>query len=41
MLREGNGLFLDDVSVKDLQKALGVKITVVEQNGIALIDALR
>ena len=41
MLREGNGLFLDDVSVKDLKKALGVKITVVEQNGIALIDALR
>ncbi len=40
MLREGNGLFLDDVSVKDVEKALNVKITIVEQNGTALINAL-
>lgn len=40
MLREGNGLFLDDVSVKDIAKALKVKVTIVEQNGIGLINGL-
>ncbi len=40
MLRQGNGLFLDDVSVKDIAKALKVKITVVEQSGTGLINGL-
>ena len=41
MLREGKGAFLDDLSVKDLKKALKVKkITVVDQSGDALVRAM-
>ena len=40
MLRREGDLFLDNMSVEDVEKELGVKITVVPNDGGALLDAL-
>ena len=39
MLRAEGDLFLDNVSVEDVEKALNVRVTVVEKGGYALFDA--
>lgn len=41
MLRFERDLFLDDVSVEDVEKALGVKVTVTEVGGYDFVAALR
>lgn len=41
MLREGEGVFLDDVTLADVEQALGVAVVPVELDGGALLDALR
>ncbi len=40
MLRSGEDVFLDDVRVCDVEKALNVKVTAVENTGEALFSAL-
>jgi putative radical SAM enzyme (TIGR03279 family) len=40
MLRHGGDVFLDDVTVKDAEKALGVPVQVVGPSGYALADAI-
>lgn len=40
MLRHGGGVFLDDVHISDVEAALGVPVTVVEQDGFDLLDAM-
>ena len=40
MLRHGGDVFLDDLHVSDVEKALGVPVTVVEQDGFDLLDAM-
>lgn len=40
MLRHGGDVFLDDVRVKEIEQALGVPVTVVEQDGYDLLDAM-
>ena len=40
MLRHGGDVFLDDLHVADVEKALGVPVTVVEQDGFDLLDAI-
>lgn len=40
MLRHGGDVFLDDKRVCDIEEALGVPITVVEQDGFDLLDAM-
>lgn len=40
MLRFENDLFLDDVSVKDVEEALGVKIVTVKNEGFDLINKI-
>ncbi len=40
MLRHGGDVFLDDLHVSDVEKALGVRVTVVEQDGFDLLDAI-
>ncbi len=40
MLRHGGDVFLDDLHVADVEKALGVPATVVEQDGFDLLDAM-
>lgn len=40
MLRHGGDVFLDDTTVPDVEKALGVPVTVVEQDGFDLLDAM-
>ena len=40
MLRHQGDMFLDNVTVKDLQKALGVKVIVVDSDGYSFIEAL-
>ena len=40
MLRFENDLFLDDVSVKDVEEALGVKVITVKNEGFDLIDKI-
>ena len=40
MLRSGERVFLDDVSVDDVERALGVPVTAVEQAGYELLDAM-
>ena len=40
MLRHGGDVFLDDVRVPDVEAALGVPVTVVEQDGFDLLDAV-
>lgn len=41
MLSKTHPVFLDDITVDEVQKALQTKITVVENNGYALIEALQ
>ena len=33
-------MFLDDLRVSDVEKALGIPVTVVEQDGFDLLDAM-
>ena len=40
MLREEKDKFLDDVTVKQLEKALGVRVRILTQDGAALVKAL-
>ena len=40
MLRHGGDVFLDDLHVSDVEQALGVPVTVVEQDGFDLLDAI-
>ena len=40
MLRHGETVFLDDVSIDELETALGVTVVPVEQDGGALLDAI-
>ena len=40
MLRHGGDVFLDDLHVGDVERALGVPVTVVEQDGFDLLDAM-
>lgn len=40
MLRAGESVFLDDVTIDDIQKALQTKVRIVKSNGSALIDVL-
>ncbi len=40
MLRHGEHVFLDDVTVEQAEQALGVPLTPVEQDGGALVDAI-
>lgn len=40
MLRHGGDVFLDDTRVCDIEAALGVPVTVVEQDGFDLLDAM-
>lgn len=40
MLRHGGDVFLDDKRVCDIEAALGVPVTVVEQDGFDLLDAM-
>ena len=40
MLRHGGDVFLDDLRVADVERALGVPVTVVEQDGFDLLDAM-
>ena len=40
MLRHGGDVFLDDVRVSDVERELGVPVTVVEQDGYDLLDAM-
>lgn len=40
MLRHGGDVFLDDTHVSDVEKALDIPVTVVEQDGFDLLDAM-
>ena len=40
MLRHGGDVFLDDVHVSDVERALGVPVTVVDQDGYDLLAAM-
>jgi len=40
MLRHGEGVFLDDVTLADVEEALGVRVRVVRQDGHDLLDAM-
>lgn len=40
MLRMGEQVFLDDVTVQDVEKALGLKVVAVESEGKEFIDAI-
>ena len=40
MLRSERDLFLDDISISELSKALGVKVSVSECNGNDFVNAL-
>lgn len=40
MLRHGGDVFLDDLHVSDVERALGTPVTVVEQDGFDLLDAM-
>ncbi len=39
MLRHNENVFLDDVTIEEVEQALGVKVTPVENDGYALLDA--
>lgn len=41
MLKEGEGIFLDDLSVDGLEKSLGTRVLVVEATPQGVVDALR
>ena len=40
MLRHGEDVFLDDVTIADVERELGVKVTPVNQDGFELCDAI-
>ena len=40
MLRHGERVFLDDVSLDDVERELGVPVTPVAQDGYELLDAM-
>jgi len=40
MLRSGEKVFLDDVSIDDVERELGVPVTAVPQDGYELLDAI-
>ena len=40
MLRDEKDKFLDDVTVRQLEKALGVRVRILPQDGAALVAAL-
>lgn len=40
MLRSQSDVFLDDITVGDVEKALGVRVTAVENDGYELLDAI-
>lgn len=40
VLRHGGDVFLDDLTVEDVEQALGRPVTVVEQDGFSLVDAI-
>lgn len=40
MLRHGEGVFLDDITLEDVERELNVKITVTEQDGGKLFEAM-
>lgn len=40
MLRQGENVFLDDVSVEDLSEALGREIVIVDESGADLVSAI-
>ena len=40
MLRAGENVFLDDVTVEELEKELGVPIVVVDEGGASLVHAV-
>lgn len=40
VLRHGGDVFLDDLTVADVEQALGRPVTVVEQDGFSLVDAI-
>lgn len=40
MLRHGGDVFLDDLCVGDVERELGVRVTVVDQDGYDLLDAM-
>lgn len=40
MLRHGGDVFLDDVRVSDVERELGLPVTVVDQDGFDLLDAM-
>ena len=39
MLRHGEGVFLDDVTIDELEEKLGVTVRIVEQDGDDLAKA--
>ena len=41
MLRHEGDMFLDSVTVEEVEQALGVKVTVVDNDGWSLISALK
>ena len=41
MLRHGDGVFLDDLTPADLERELGVPVQIVENDGAALLAAMR
>lgn len=40
MLRHGEGVFLDDVTLEDAEKALGVPVVPIDQDGFCLAEAI-
>ena len=40
MLRFERDLFLDNTSVEDLEKALGVKVKIIEPDGYSFVEAI-
>ena len=40
MLRHGEGVFLDDVTLRDVEEALGVSVVPVMQDGAELLRAI-
>lgn len=40
MLRHGGDVFLDDISVEDVERELNLPVTVVEVDGYSLVDAI-
>jgi NifB/MoaA-like Fe-S oxidoreductase len=40
MMKEGEGVFLDDLTLEDLERELGKPVQVVESNPFGIYDAL-